>query len=134
MHATSVCQLYCTKYNSPALPIWPLTHPVNTEYYPSSIWYLMNLPLIIPTTTLSKIASINFTDSSHQICILKCTWSNLVKLGQSLYREKPGQDKFRPKQATSIVNFFSAGSRELHVSILFVFDGGGHGEWFDGGR
>ncbi|GAX15703.1 zeta-carotene desaturase [Fistulifera solaris] len=41
---------------------------------------------------------------------LKCTWSSVVKLGQSLYREKPGQDKFRPKQATPIPNFFMAGS------------------------
>jgi zeta-carotene desaturase len=41
---------------------------------------------------------------------LKCTWSSVVKLGQSLYREKPGQDQFRPKQATPIPNFFLAGS------------------------
>ena len=41
---------------------------------------------------------------------LNCTWSNVVKLGQSLYREKPGQDKFRPGQATPIPNFFLAGS------------------------
>ena len=41
---------------------------------------------------------------------LNCTWSSVVKLGQSLYREKPGQDKFRPKQATPISNFFMAGS------------------------
>lgn len=41
---------------------------------------------------------------------LKSTWSSVVKLGQSLYREKPGQDKFRPKQATPIPNFFLAGS------------------------
>ena len=41
---------------------------------------------------------------------LKCTWSSVVKLGQSLYREAPGQDKFRPKQATPISNFFLAGS------------------------
>ena len=41
---------------------------------------------------------------------LKCTWSSVVKLGQSLYREKPGQDKFRPSQATPIENFFLAGS------------------------
>ena len=41
---------------------------------------------------------------------LNCTWSNVVKLGQSLYREKPGQDKFRPAQATPIPNFFLAGS------------------------
>merc|ERR1712086_631328 len=30
---------------------------------------------------------------------LKCTWSKVAKLGQSLYREKTGQDKFRPTQA-----------------------------------
>mmetsp|Transcript_38766 Transcript_38766/g.124262 ORF Transcript_38766/g.124262 Transcript_38766/m.124262 type:complete len:632 (+) Transcript_38766:46-1941(+) len=41
---------------------------------------------------------------------LKVTWSNVVKLGQSLYREKPGQDKLRPSQATPIHNFFMAGS------------------------
>ena len=41
---------------------------------------------------------------------LNCTWSSVVKLGQSLYREKPGQDKYRPAQATPIPNFFLAGS------------------------
>jgi len=41
---------------------------------------------------------------------LNCTWSSVVKLGQSLYREKPGQDKHRPKQATPVENFFLAGS------------------------
>merc|ERR1712087_702504 len=41
---------------------------------------------------------------------LNCTWSNVVKLGQSLYREKVGQDKYRPTQATPISNFFLAGS------------------------
>jgi zeta-carotene desaturase len=41
---------------------------------------------------------------------LKATWSSVIKLGQSLYREKPGQDKFRPRQATPISNFFMAGS------------------------
>jgi zeta-carotene desaturase len=41
---------------------------------------------------------------------LTCTWSSVVKLGQSLYREKPGQDRFRPTQATPIPNFFLSGS------------------------
>ena len=41
---------------------------------------------------------------------LNCTWSSVVKLGQSLYREKPGQDKYRPTQATPIDNFFLCGS------------------------
>jgi len=41
---------------------------------------------------------------------LNCTWSSVVKMGQSLYREKVGQDRFRPTQATPISNFFLAGS------------------------
>ncbi len=41
---------------------------------------------------------------------LKCTWSNVVKLGQSLYRESPGMDVYRPRQKTPIGNFFLAGS------------------------
>jgi zeta-carotene desaturase len=41
---------------------------------------------------------------------LKVTWSSVVKLAQSLYREKPGMDPFRPTQATPISNFFLAGS------------------------
>ncbi len=41
---------------------------------------------------------------------LKLTWSNVVKLAQSLYREAPGMDVYRPNQKTPIVNFFLAGS------------------------
>merc|ERR1719310_1894312 len=41
---------------------------------------------------------------------LECTWSSVVKLGQSFYREKPGQDKYRPTQSTPVPNFFLAGS------------------------
>ena len=48
---------------------------------------------------------------------LKCTWSSVVKLGQSLYKEKPGQDKYRPGQATSVENFFLAGSYTYQVAV-----------------
>jgi zeta-carotene desaturase len=41
---------------------------------------------------------------------LTMTWSSVVKLAQSLYREKPGMDPFRPTQNTPIQNFFLAGS------------------------
>jgi len=41
---------------------------------------------------------------------LKVTWTSVVKLGQSLYKEKTGQDQYRPSQATPIPNFFLAGS------------------------
>jgi len=41
---------------------------------------------------------------------LNMTWSSVVKLAQSLYREAPGMEPFRPQQATPIPNFFLAGS------------------------
>lgn len=41
---------------------------------------------------------------------LNMTWFNVVKLAQSLYREEPGKDPYRPSQKTSIENFFLAGS------------------------
>jgi zeta-carotene desaturase len=41
---------------------------------------------------------------------LKLVWSNVVKLAQSLYREAPGMEPYRPAQATPVANFFLAGS------------------------
>ena len=41
---------------------------------------------------------------------LNMTWSSVVKLAQSLYREAPGMDVYRPTQNTPIDNFFLAGS------------------------
>ncbi|MBW4576965.1 MAG: 9,9'-di-cis-zeta-carotene desaturase [Aphanothece sp. CMT-3BRIN-NPC111] len=41
---------------------------------------------------------------------LNMTWSSVVKLAQSLYREAPGMDPYRPPQKTPVVNFFLAGS------------------------
>lgn len=41
---------------------------------------------------------------------LNMTWFNVVKLAQSLYRENPGMDLYRPAQKTPISNFFLAGS------------------------
>ena len=38
------------------------------------------------------------------------TWYNVVKLAQSLYREAPGMDAYRPSQTTPIPNFYLAGS------------------------
>ncbi|KKD36268.1 9,9'-di-cis-zeta-carotene desaturase [Limnoraphis robusta Tam1] len=41
---------------------------------------------------------------------LKMTWYSVVKLAQSLYREAPGMDPYRPAQKTPVANFFLAGS------------------------
>ena len=41
---------------------------------------------------------------------LNLVWSNVVKLAQSLYREAPGMEPYRPDQTTPVTNFFMAGS------------------------
>jgi len=41
---------------------------------------------------------------------LTLTWSNVVKLAQSLYREAPGMEPYRPDQSTPVRNFYLAGS------------------------
>ena len=41
---------------------------------------------------------------------LNMTWYSVVKLAQSLYREAPGMDPYRPPQKTPVGNFFLAGS------------------------
>jgi zeta-carotene desaturase len=41
---------------------------------------------------------------------LNMTWYSVVKLAQSLYREAPGMDVYRPQQKTPVPNFFLAGS------------------------
>jgi len=41
---------------------------------------------------------------------LNMTWSGVVKLAQSLYKEAPGMDPYRPAQKTPVSNFFLAGS------------------------
>lgn len=38
------------------------------------------------------------------------TWHSVVKIGQSLYREAPGVDPWRPDQATPVKRMFLAGS------------------------
>ena len=48
---------------------------------------------------------------------LNMTWYSVVKLAQSLYREGPGMDPYRPDQKTPIGNFFLAGSYTMQDYI-----------------
>ncbi len=48
---------------------------------------------------------------------LEMTWFNVVKLAQSLYREAPGMDAYRPDQKTPVPNFFLAGSYTMQDYI-----------------
>ena len=41
---------------------------------------------------------------------LTLLWSNVVQIPQSLYRESPGMEPYRPNQKTSVNNFYLAGS------------------------
>lgn len=51
---------------------------------------------------------------------LELIWSSVVKIGQSLYREAPGIDPYRPDQKTPVKNFFLAGSYTKQV-IEYLF-------------
>lgn len=48
---------------------------------------------------------------------LNMTWYSVVKLAQSLYREAPGMDLYRPPQKTPISNFFLSGSYTMQDYI-----------------
>lgn len=68
----------------------------------------MNMPAEeVAAITLEQVYNL-FPSAKEQG--LKCTWSNVVKLRESLYREAPGMDKFRPSQKTVIPNFYLSGS------------------------
>jgi uncharacterized protein with NAD-binding domain and iron-sulfur cluster len=60
---------------------------------------------------------------------LELEWHSIVKIGQSLYREAPGMDVYRPDQATPVKNFFLAGSYTKQARGL-----GGRGGHREGGR
>lgn len=39
---------------------------------------------------------------------MEYTWHSIVKIGQSLYREAPGMDVFRPDQETPVKRYVAA--------------------------
>lgn len=88
-----------------------------TDYYKEGEGSLMQC-VITPGDPYMSKSDVEITDavleqlqklfpSSRE---LRCTWTSVVKLGESLYREGPGRDRLRPKQRTGVENFFLAGS------------------------
>ena len=53
---------------------------------------------------------------------LELLWSSVVKIAQSLYREAPGMDPFRPDQRTPVPNFYLAGSytKQVRPQLLLL--------------
>ncbi|KAF6144879.1 hypothetical protein GIB67_001890, partial [Kingdonia uniflora] len=69
--------------------------------------FLLNLNLRQMTTLLDHKVVLSLFPSSQGLDVI---WSSVVKIAQSLYREGPGKDPFRPDQETPVKNFFLAGS------------------------
>ncbi|KAI0561434.1 zeta-carotene desaturase [Gracilaria domingensis] len=92
-----------------------LTSP--TDYYKEGEGSLMQVVLTpgdpyIPKPEAEIVAAVleQLRDLFPSARDLKCTWSSVVKLPESLYREEPGKDVYRPSQKTAVDNFFLAGS------------------------
>ena len=92
-----------------------LTSPV--DYYKEGEGSLMQCVLTPADPYMSKTNDEICAEVDKQVRALfpsakdlSMTWSSVVKIGQSLYREAPGMDPFRPDQKTPVGNFYLAGS------------------------
>jgi len=114
--------LYATRVDFSTFADLAITSP--TDYYKEGEGSLLQV-VITPADDYIKLSNEVIVEkmiaqvhqifpSSHK---LNVTWSSVVKLAQSLYREAPGQDPFRPAQATPVKNFFLAGSYTMQDYI-----------------
>jgi len=92
-----------------------LTSP--TDYYKEGEGSLLQLVLTpadsyipMPSQEIAEKIEAQVKELFPSARGLEVTWSNVLKLQESLYRERPGADPFRPSQETPIENFFLAGS------------------------
>ncbi|KAA6422035.1 MAG: zeta-carotene desaturase [Trebouxia sp. A1-2] len=92
-----------------------VTSPV--DYYLEGQGSLMQC-VLTPATQYMPMSNEDIAARVHQQVLklfpsakgLEPIWHSIVKIGQSLYREAPGMDPYRPDQATPVPNFFLAGS------------------------
>ena len=114
--------LYAIKVDFSTFTDLAITSP--TDYYKEGEGSLLQV-VITPADDYIKLSNEAIVEkmiaqvheifpSSHK---LNVTWSSVVKLAQSLYREAPGKDPFRPTQATPVKNFFLAGSYTMQDYI-----------------
>jgi zeta-carotene desaturase len=114
--------LYAIKVDFSTFADLAITSP--TDYYKEGEGSLLQL-VITPADDYIKLSNEAIVEKMiaqvHQIFPssnkLNVTWSSVVKLAQSLYREAPGKDPFRPTQATPVKNFFLAGSYTMQDYI-----------------
>lgn len=74
--------------------------------------------MITPADSYFKMSNEEIAQKIHEQAMklfpsareLTLKWHSVVKIGQSLYEEKPGYDKYRPDQRTVVPNFYLAGS------------------------
>lgn len=87
------------------------------EYYKEGEGSLLQV-VITPADDYFKMVNEDIVAEMHKQTLklfpsardLELTWSSVVKIKESLYREAPGLDKYRPDQRTNIPNFYLAGS------------------------
>ena len=114
--------LYAIKVDFSTFADLAITSP--TDYYKEGEGSLLQV-VITPADDYIKLSNEAIVEKMiaqvHEIFPssnkLNVTWSSVVKLAQSLYREAPGQDPFRPDQATPVKNFFLAGSYTMQDYI-----------------
>ncbi|MFN9650204.1 MAG: FAD-dependent oxidoreductase, partial [Pseudanabaena sp.] len=114
--------LYAVKVDFSTFADLAITSP--TDYYKEGEGSLLQL-VITPADDYIKLSNEVIVEKMiaqvHQIFPssnkLNVIWSSVVKLAQSLYREAPGKDPFRPEQATPVKNFFLAGSYTMQDYI-----------------
>ncbi|PSC76062.1 zeta-carotene desaturase [Micractinium conductrix] len=92
-----------------------LTSPV--DYYREGQGSLMQCVLTPADSYMPKTNEEICAEVDKQVKVLfpsarglTMQWHSVVKISQSLYREAPGMDVFRPDQRTPVPNFFLAGS------------------------
>ncbi|CAI5488266.1 unnamed protein product [Closterium sp. Naga37s-1] len=100
-----------------------LTSP--DDYYKEGQGSLMQVVITpadpyMPMTNEAIVAKMNeqVMDLFPSARGLTLLWHSVVKINQSLYREAPGLDQFRPDQKTPVPNFFLAGSYTKQVRPL----------------